>query len=173
MSNAYERGLRKAIPAVLVYVRHGEHVLMLHRNAPGADYHSGRWNGLGGKLEADEAPAETAVREAREEAGLALEPERLKPLGVLQFPNFKAHRSEDWIVWVFVARLDAALPRPEPRRGPEGDLHWVAAAEVFALRLWPGDRQFLPHVLAERPFQGTIWYDGAEVLRAEVAALST
>jgi 8-oxo-dGTP diphosphatase len=79
---------------------------MIHRDSgrPG-DYHAGKWNGLGGKLEPDESPIEGARRELREEAALVLPPEAFRALGVLQFPNFKAHKNEDWVVWVFVAEL--------------------------------------------------------------------
>lgn len=165
--NAFESGARKAIPAVIVYVRAGGRVLMVHRNAPDRpdDYHAGKWNGLGGKCEPDEAFVETARREVLEESGLDLPAQAFKPLGVIQFPGFKAH--EDWICFVLVAdvgpeRVGQALS------GPEGDLHWVPEADLLSLNLWPGDRHFVPFVVERRPFMGTLWYQGKEVERAEV-----
>lgn len=170
-ANPFETGERKAIPAVLVYVRHRDEVLMVHRNAadrPG-DYHAGRWNGLGGKLEPDESPLEAARREVREESGLDLPEDVFTALGSVTFPNFKAHKNEDWNVWVFVARA-SDTHRAAPVRGPEGDLHWVPAAELLGLNLWPGDRHFVPLVLEERPFFATIWYRGPDVARSWVQA---
>lgn len=169
MPNAFEAGTRKAIPAVLVYARHGDEVLMVHRNAPDrpGDYHAGKWNGLGGKLELDESPLEAARRELREESGLDVSESAFRSLGVLTFPNFKAHKSEDWICFVYECRV-SDFQRSQPVSGPEGELHWVRASELGGLNLWAGDRQFIGHVAAGRPFVGTIWYQGESVLRADV-----
>lgn len=178
--NPFEAGTRKCIPAVLVYVRSGDLVLMLHRNAPGPradglpDYHAGRWNGLGGKLEADESPLEAAVREVGEESGLRLPAEWFRPLGTLQFPNFKAHKAEDWLCFVLLAEVPPAERGridEQALRGPEGELHWVPCADLERLNLWPGDRHFIPYVREGRPFAGTIWYRGAEVERVWIAPL--
>ena len=163
--NAFESGARKSIPAVLIYARQGGRVLMIHRNAEGrpGDYHAGKWNGLGGKCEPDESPLETARREFREEAGVDLLEIRFHALGTLTFPNFKAHKSEDWVVFVFEAEVtDAEAARITPQ-SDEGELHWVPEADLLALSLWPGDRHFIPHVMARKPFMGTIWYTGQEV----------
>lgn len=174
MTNAYETGARKVIPAVLVYVRaalpDGERVLMVHRNAPDRpdDYHAGKWNGLGGKLEPDESFVDAARREVREESGLVLDD--VRPLGVLQFPGFKAHKDEDWLVFVLTADVAPEVVAL-PVGGPEGDLHWKRADELLGLNLWPGDAHFLPYVIARRPFAGTIWYRGKDVERASVVPL--
>src|SRR5947209_3618459 len=105
--NAYDSGARRMVPAVLVYQRRGESFLMIHRNARAAaeDYHSGRWNGLGGKCEPDESPAQAARRELREESGYDRPEASLPSLGYVLFPNFKPHRNEDWMVFVFDAEL--------------------------------------------------------------------
>ena len=71
----------------------------------------GKWNGLGGKCEPDESPLEAAIREFKEESGLVLEPGAVKPLGVLQFPNFKPAKHEDWMVFVFFRGDSGWRPR--------------------------------------------------------------
>lgn len=171
--NAYESGQRKNIPAVLVYARHGGNVLMIHRNSesrPG-DYHAGKWNGLGGKCEVDESYLETARRELREESGLDLPLERFRSLGLLQFPNFKAHQNEDWTVMVFSAEVLENERSAVLAKGEEGELHWIPESDLEKLNLWPGDRHFIPHVRENRPFYGAIWYRGPEVVRADVRPL--
>ncbi|MBK7145360.1 MAG: NUDIX domain-containing protein [Xanthomonadales bacterium] len=45
-------------------------VLLVHRNARAHDAHFGKYNGLGGKLEADEDIVSGMRRELREEAGI-------------------------------------------------------------------------------------------------------
>lgn len=174
--NGFEAGLRKVIPATLIYVRSSDdRVLMLHRlggsggGKPG-DYHSGKWNGLGGKLELDESCWAAARRELREESSLDLSEESFRLLGTLQFPNFKAQKNEDWMVFVFVARI--ARPAAEIALGSceEGALAWVPATDLLSLNLWPGDRHFIPFVVGEQPFAGTIWYRGQDVEKWEVRA---
>jgi 8-oxo-dGTP diphosphatase len=58
------------ILATLGYVKSpdGQRVLMIHRNARNDDHHLGKYNGLGGKLEANEDAASGMCREIREEA---------------------------------------------------------------------------------------------------------
>ena len=170
MPNAFETGHRKVIPAVLAYLEREGQVLMLLRNVKAGDYHQGKYNGLGGKLEPDESPREAARREVQEEAGVDLPARAYRLLGTLQFPNFKPQKGEDWVVWVFTAQLtpsQQAWPK-----GPEGTLEWIPKSKVLDLNLWQGDRQFIPHVLANRPFAGTIWYQGEDVVRHEVEALT-
>lgn len=165
--NPFESGARKVIPAVLIYPKSEDKVLMIHRNgSKTGDYHLGKWNGLGGKLELDESPLECAQRELREESGLDLPVESFRILGVLQFPNFKPHKNEDWMVYVFSAAVPVGLILGHCL---EGALHWVLRSDVMGLNLWAGDQYFLPHVLEEKPFLGTIWYEGERVVRHSVS----
>ena len=148
---------------------------MLHRNTGGergaADYHSGKWNGLGGKAELDESPLQTARREFFEEAGLLLDESAFTPLGTLLFPNFKPHKNEDWLVTVWVARVTDLEAPFLPGTCAEGERHWIPSSDLLKLNLWAGDRHFIPHVLEERPFLGTIWYQGETVVRNEIMGL--
>jgi 8-oxo-dGTP diphosphatase len=174
--NPFESGARKNIPAVLIYARNNERILMIHRDAPDrarADYHAGKWNGLGGKSELGESARETCAREFHEEAGLSLGLERFLMLGVLQFPGFKAHKGEDWTVFVFTAELSANERSQVVENSPEGSLHWVPEADLPKLNLWAGDRHFIPFVVAREPFAGAIWYQGQDVTRAEVSKIDS
>jgi len=177
--NAYESGLRKVIPAVLIYVRSADdRVLMIHRlggvggqGKPG-DYHAGKWNGMGGKLEPDESPWQGARRELKEETGLELAEADFKLLGTLQFPNFKAHKSEDWLCFVFTARVRQASTQIALSRCDEGALHWVPAHDLLSLNLWAGDRHFIPYVIDEMPFVGMIRYQGQDVTEYRIEPLA-
>jgi 8-oxo-dGTP diphosphatase len=163
--NEYEAGTRKNIPAVLVYLSRGEHFLMLHRNSAERpdDFHTGKWNGLGGKCEADESYLQAARRETLEESGVTLSEDQLRFCGFIQFPNFKPKKAEDWSVMVFHAELAEEQVACVVHTAGEGSLHWIARDQLLALNLWPGDREFLPKLLVAERFIGTIWYraDGA------------
>jgi 8-oxo-dGTP diphosphatase len=166
--NAYESGKQKVIPAVLVYLRHQGDILMVHRNRKPGDYHEGKWNGLGGKMDPGESPIEAARRELEEEAGLNLAPERFHNLGVLHFPDFKSEKHEDWLVVVFTADVTEAEARSAVDFPcPEGKPEWIAPERLFTLNLWEGDRHFLPRVLARTPFFATHWYEGERLVRHE------
>lgn len=69
---------------VLVYLENNEEqVLMIHRNKK--DEHQGLWLAPGGKVEPNEAPYETAIREMLEETGLQIKDHELR--AVLSFPD--------------------------------------------------------------------------------------
>jgi len=171
MSNAFESGLQKVIPAVLLYAFRDGELLMIHRNTGPKDFHEGKWNGLGGKLETGESPVMAAVREFEEEAECPTDAQQWRWLGQLYFPNFKPHKNEDWWVNVFVIDLTPEQVERIPVNSPltsEGTLHWVPFSRVSCLNLWDGDREFLPLVLNRTPFQGTFFYEAGRCARYEL-----
>jgi 8-oxo-dGTP diphosphatase len=144
------------ILATLAYVfsPDGRRVLLIHRNRRPGDAHLGKYNGLGGKLEADEDVVACVRREVREEAGL--ECETLELRGTVSWPGF-GKGGEDWFGFVFRVDRYRGEPRPD---NPEGVLEWVDVERVAELPLWEGDRFFLPLVFdpAGRPFHGVMPY---------------
>src|SRR5438128_3846443 len=79
----------------------GTQVLMIQRNRRPEDAHFGKYNGLGGKLEAGEDVVAGMRREIREEAGLECDTLRLR--GTLSWPGF-GKQGEDWFGFIF--RID-------------------------------------------------------------------
>ncbi|MEN9361677.1 MAG: hypothetical protein RL095_3212 [Verrucomicrobiota bacterium] len=142
--------IRRPIEATLVYLKRGRQWLMLHRGGRPGDIHAGKWNGLGGKVDAGESPLECAVREVREESGL--EVRSLQACGHLSFPLFKD--AIDWSVHVFLCDDFDGEPGP----CSEGSLEWVDESQLLELNLWEGDRHFLPHVIAGSRFHGRFDY---------------
>lgn len=151
----------KTIAATLCYVRSGGRTLMMHRNKKEGDVHRGKWNGLGGKLDAGESPEECVIRELREESGLSIIAPRLR--GVLTFPAFK--NGEDWLVFVYTAtRFEGMLGACA-----EGDLEWVEDSRLATLPLWEGDLIFLPWIDQEKFFSGKFSYVDGRLARHEVS----
>jgi 8-oxo-dGTP diphosphatase len=146
--------------ATLCYVRQAGRTLMLHRISRANDIHLGKWNGLGGKLEAGESPEQCVIREVREEAGLELRSPRYH--GLLIFANFKG---DDWYVWVFSAdEFDGEVAESSN----EGRLEWIADENLTSLPLWPSDLIFLPWLKEERIFSARFQYDDDVMLGHEV-----
>ncbi len=173
MSNPYVSGTQKVIPAVLLYAFRNHELLMIH--AYGKDGMPGKWNGLGGKLDAGETPLQAAVREFKEEAFCETRPSQWRWIGSLYFPNFKAHRQEDWWVQVYITDLDdeqaARIPLNDPLH-PEGTLHFIPQSRILCLDLWEGDAKFLPFVFDRKPFQGTFFYVDGHCSRYELSPIS-
>jgi 8-oxo-dGTP diphosphatase len=145
------------ILATLGYVMSpdGGSVLMIHRDKRPDDLHYGRYNGLGGKVDADEDVVEAMRREIREEAGI--EAEALVLRGTISWPGFGKH-GEPWFGFIF--RIDRW--RGAPHAGNhEGTLEWVPLAELRERNIWPSDRNWLDLVFDRTPrtFHGIMPYE--------------
>ena len=132
----------------------GRRCLMVHRNARPGDPHLGKYNGLGGKLEANEDVLSGMRREIFEESGLVCESLQLR--GTISWPGF-GKQGEDWLGFLFL--IDRYRGEP-PAANVEGDLEWVEIGQLDRLPLWEGDRHFLPLVFDgdPRPFHGVMPY---------------
>jgi 8-oxo-dGTP diphosphatase len=145
-----------------------DQVLMIRRNARPDDDHFGKMNGLGGKVEPDEAIVESLRRELAEEANIDVVGVQLR--GTITWSNFGPNE-EAWLGFVF---LIDAWTGSIPQENTEGSLEWVPLDRLLAacdadpeirasaeLPMWAGDRHFLPLVFDDDPrvFHGTMPYD--------------
>lgn len=146
--------------ATLCYVRQDGRTLMLHRNRRKDDYHHGKYNGLGGKLEPGESPEQCLKREVLEESGLEVLEWRLN--GFITFPTFDG--TNDWYVFVYTVTGF----RGELIDSPEGELHWIEDDALLTLNLWEGDRVFLPWLEQPGIFSARFVYDGPVLLEHKV-----
>ncbi|MDQ3618374.1 MAG: 8-oxo-dGTP diphosphatase [Pseudomonadota bacterium] len=150
------------IVATLGYVlsADGLNVLLVHRNARPGDQHLGKYNGLDGKIEADEDVVAGMRREIHEEAGIQCDALSLR--GTISWPGFGKH-GEDWLGFVFVITRFSGVAF---QSNPEGSLEWVPLDRIHELPMWEGDREFLPLVFDDDPraFHGVMPYrDGRMV----------
>jgi 8-oxo-dGTP diphosphatase len=140
------KGKMNAILATLGYLLSADRqrVLMIRRDARPDDHHYGLYNGLGGKLEADEDICAGMRREIQEEANLTCD--RLELAGTVSWPGF-GKNGENWFGFVFRIPEWSGTPLTS---NPEGSLEWVTVADLLVGRypLWEGDRHFLPLVFA-------------------------
>jgi 8-oxo-dGTP diphosphatase len=135
-------------------------VLMVHRNARPNDLHLGKYNGLGGKLEANEDVAVGMRRELREEA--AIECLEMNLRGTISWPGFGS-QGEDWFGFLFVVSRYRGHPLSS---NAEGSLEWIELDRLDRLPLWEGDRHFLPLVFDTDPrgFHGVMPYRDGRML---------
>ena len=130
--------------------------LMLHRIKKENDYHQGKWNGLGGKLNNGESPEECAIREIKEESGLTVKNPLLK--GFITFPNFDG--VDDWYVFVFVFNDFEGMLIDSP----EGKLQWIPNNQLTSLHLWEGDKIFLEWIFDKKIFSAKFNYEDGKFL---------
>ncbi|MBI3761316.1 MAG: NUDIX domain-containing protein [Chloroflexi bacterium] len=140
------------IPRTLCFVTHDREVLLI-KGAPDKKIFPGRYNGVGGHVERDEDIFSAAIREVREETGLAVTEFRLR--GVI---NIDTGEAAGIGLFVFTARADGR----EVRASSEGILEWVAFDQVNELDLVEDLPMLLPKVLGmkddEMPFSARYHY---------------
>ena len=150
------------IVATLGYVLSpdGKQVLMIHRNKRDDDQHLGKYNGLGGKLEAGEDVVAGFKRELHEEAGITCDALELR--GTISWPGF-GPEGEDWFGFIFLVTRFSGEPHTD---NPEGVLEWVDVDRILELPLWEGDKHFLPLVFSndKRQFHGVMPYEGGNLM---------
>jgi 8-oxo-dGTP pyrophosphatase MutT (NUDIX family) len=132
--------MSEAAPAATVVLvrdaRDAIEVLLLRRSSKLA-FHGGAWVFPGGRIDAEDAGDDgevgaarrAAAREAREEAGLEIDPEALAQISHWTTPEGLPRR---FATWFFLGRADAT-----PVRVDGGEIHahrWMTPAEALAAR---------------------------------------
>jgi 8-oxo-dGTP diphosphatase len=126
--------------AVLVFLRNaaGEH-LLLHRSKPP---NMGAWSPIGGKLEMEggESPFECAVRETREETGLAIGTADLHLFGIIAEKAYEGR--SHWLLFLFTCRRPIGALPPDISEGRFGffsreAVDLLAIPETDRTALWP------------------------------------
>jgi 8-oxo-dGTP diphosphatase len=139
--------------ATVCLVRSGERLLLL-RHPPDSARFAGRWNGVGGHVEAGEGVRAAARRELREEAGIDVE--RLHLRGVVHETGLLGHA---YVVFFFVGEVDEPVLRPAP--GVE--LAWHDLSRVRELPLVDDLHELLGRLLTNpEPVLAVERFDGAD-----------
>ena len=134
--------------------------LLIHRNSRPEDHHFNKYNGLGGKMQANEDVVSCIRREIWEEAGIECEEIILR--GTINWTGF-GPKGESWLGFIFRVDRFSGTPRTF---NEEGTLSWVEIDRLDSLSMWEGDRYFLPLVFDDDPkiFHGHMPYkDGHPV----------
>jgi len=120
----------------------------------------GKWNGIGGKVDAGETVEEAARREIAEEIGV--EVGRLEKVALLTFYFTAPGSDPDWSQEVHV--FLASDWRGQPEESAEMKPQWHAYQEVPYEEMWPDDRLWLPRVLQGERINGVFTFSDAETI---------
>ena len=135
----YLRDLRRVVghqllllPSVSVLALDGDGRVLLVRLAD-----TGAWATIGGSVEPDESPADAAVREAREEAGVDVELVRI--VDAIGGPGFRVRYPNGdetaYVTVVYEARVTGGTVQPDGDETTE--VAWFARDELAGAELGP------------------------------------
>lgn len=142
----------------LLFLRRDNQLLLAMKKR---GFGSGKWNGVGGKVEPGESALEAAIRECREEIGVT--PVKPTHAGYLQFfmpekPDFE-HRCN-----LFVATDWQGEPAESEEMRPE----WFDLEKIPYKEMWADDEIWMPHLLAGDKFEMIVSVSDTEVLEYEL-----
>ncbi len=163
-------GRYTVLPRVLVFVFHGEDVLLI-KGAPTKRLWANRYNGLGGHVEAGEDVYSAAWREVLEEAGLEVRDLRLRGIVNVDVDPLAGGQRTGIMFFVFSASCDTR----ETRASEEGTLEWVSLERIEAYDLVEDVPVLLERVRGSddgetaAPFSARYWYDDEDRLRISFA----
>ena len=100
--------------------------LLLHRR-PDAKIDPGKWNGIGGKVEAGEDFLTTAIRETEEETGYVVQPQDCR---LTHLVHLTGGYADDWVMCFFAIRVPT-LKIPVDANTREGQLEWLSPEEIL------------------------------------------
>ncbi len=133
--------------ATLCYIFNNGKVLLQKKSS--GKFGEGKWNAPGGKIEKRENPENAAIREVKEETGLAVK--NVQKIGLLAFAEeggklFSAH--------IFVTDNFSG----EIKESEEGELKWFDTKSIPYQEMWEDDKVWFPYLLKKQKFKGAFLF---------------
>lgn len=118
---------------------------------------TGKWNGVGGKVEDGESIEQAAIRETLEE--IYVKPTELKKAG--EFSFYWTHNPEwDQIVHVYYTENWEG----EPTESEEIKPAWFTPKNLPWSEMWPDDKFWMPYFLKSSPIQAKFKFDSDNII---------
>ncbi len=106
------------------------------------DYLGGTWQSIRGRIEGNETAAEAALREMREECGLA--PVELYRLAILETFFIPGQSADTDVIWHSVCFCAIVAPDAEVRLNDEHTAYrWISRDQIDAHTMWASERQVI------------------------------
>jgi 8-oxo-dGTP pyrophosphatase MutT (NUDIX family) len=128
--------------ATLCFLVKGEMILLAMKKK---GFGAGKWNGVGGKVEAGERVEAAAIRETQEEIGVT--PKVLKKAAELEFYFYSEGKGQspmDQKVTVYISDEWDGSPSESDEMAPK----WYRKDALPLESMWPDDSLWLPNVIS-------------------------
>ena len=140
----------KTLVTTLCFLRTGNNILLARRKK---GFGSGKYNGIGGKLEEGETVIDALIRETKEEIGVI--PTNYEPKGKVQFDETIAGEKVHLTFHVFiVTEWDGAIAESE-EMAPE----WFDVNNIPYDKMFSDDIYWLPRVLCGKSVDAYFRFD--------------
>lgn len=124
----------------LCFIRRNDEILMLNReNEPT----QGLWNGVGGKMESEETPMESVIREVKEETNIDIRTYNLINKGII---TWEVDNSYVGGLYVYLVEIEDDYDYQTPKGIDEGILDWKKITWLLEDKNL-GVGEMLPHFL--------------------------
>lgn len=144
------------VRANLCFIVRDEEILLIRKKR---GFGAGKINGPGGKIDPDETPLESALREIYEELGI-------KPLGAEQRGELHFQFRDGYSLHCAVFRAHDF--EGEPRETDEAEPLWTPLDQIPYDQMWADDRHWLPLLIRGLHFIGYFEFDGERLLSREI-----
>ena len=113
----------------------------------------GKYNGVGGKIEAGETPTKAMIRETEEE--ISVTPTEYEEVGIIEFDEFYKGGKIKLVMHVYtVTKWDGELAESDETK-PE----WFNIENIPYDRMFPDDTHWLPYVLDGKKIKAYFEFD--------------
>lgn len=113
----------------------------------------GRWNGVGGKVEANESLERAVIRECQEEIGVT--PLELEKVAEIDFDELYQNTRKLLNVHIYIAKKWQGSPVETEEMAPR----WFGFDEIPYKEMWNDDPYWLPQILAGKKLRASFTMD--------------
>lgn len=149
----------------LAFLRRDDEILLAMKKR---GFGTGRWNGVGGKVEPHEDMQDSLIRECQEEIGVT--PLEFTRVAVHDFVMHEGNEPWHMHVHVFIA----TKWKGKPREGEEVAPRWFKLRDIPYDDMWQDDIIWLPLVLRDKKLIATFMFDkDDDMLSADLKLVNT
>lgn len=154
------------IRRTLLFLRRDDELLLAMKKR---GFGAGKWNGVGGKIEAGETIEDALVRECQEEINVT--PLNWQAVAELDFVQ-DATTDDPWHMYVYAYLCDKW--RGEPSESEEMRPEWYSIDDIPYSEMWDDDSYWLPKVLGGTAVTGEFVFDENDrMIRHDVRSTDT
>lgn len=135
---------------ILYLIRDGQILMAMKKRG----FTVGRWNGVGGKVEAGETVEAAMIRESQEEINVT--PTEYTTAAILEFDEITGTGNREVVeIHIFIASQWKGEPTESQEMAPQ----WFDQANIPFEQMWEVDRLWLPKILQGKKLTGRYTLD--------------